>query len=940
MNASVQFSQFTPSRVATGCALIVGMIGLTGMAGWAFGIESLIRLHPELASMKFNTALCIFLLGAGLFGRGWPAWRIGCGLVTALVAFLTLGQHLTGFDFGIDQLFVRDTILKTMDTSAPGRISPMTALCFACCGMALALLRAKINRSQRTARIFALTAGGIAGIALLGYGIGASMLYSLPGLGTVALQAAMAIVLLALGLHFADREGSSLDRKQASPTQRYLWIGFGILTALLIADGIVSALSLQNISRNIYDLTAIDRERSVAAREMEINLLDYSLAVGDALTGIAGAREHSAEEAATVAKHLATYERLALTPKQQELAREFTVQWEAIQGLGQSLLASNRADPSAQARLATARLAVENLLDNVIQPDSVAEFDIQSTALVSDMDTTQRVTLMLLIASIVIALISSAYLSRGMLRTEQGLRESEERLKLATETAQVGIWEIDLKTNKRFWDDCMYDLYRARREDFPEPYDLWAARLHPEDKRATDAALRDAIANHKKYAREFRLKMPDGEIRFIKGQAQVIRDNAGKRLRIMGTNLDITDVKLAAQALAARDAALDASKLKSDFLATMSHEIRTPMNGVIGATDLLLHSALDESQRDLAQMASDSGNALLTLIDDILDFSKMEAGKLKIETIAFEPASVVTDAVRTLDLSAQSKQLKLSSFVDPAVPTTLLGDPGRLRQILLNLIGNAIKFTSSGEVSIRVVRKSAEGKIHRIRFEVRDTGIGLTRETADTLFTPFTQADGSSQRRFGGTGLGLAICKQLVTHMGGQIEFDLTVSQGALIWLEVPLEQAPAARGMMLVQHNAISTSSRGNALVVDDNQINQKIAEALLTNLGYTCHSVENGQLAVEAMQADCYDLVMMDCQMPVMDGYEATGRIRMLEKDTGRHVPIIAMTAHAMSGTRERCLESGMDDYLTKPFNILALRNILLRWFPEGGAKAAVNY
>ncbi len=941
MNSLPYLPKITPARMATGCALVVAMIGLTGMARRAIGADALMLMRLQMTSVDFNTAFCLFLLGAGLWGRAWPAWRLGCGLLTTFVAVLTLGEYVMGYDFGIDQFFVRDMVLNKTNAGAPGRIPLIAALCFVCCGMGLALLQLKNRRWRWAVEISALAAGGTATIVMLGYGLEVGTLYSLTGLGTIALEAAVAIILLSWGLHCADHEGMSVVYNRMAPTRWYLWIGFGVFTALLFATCLYFTANITSIGKGIDNLTRIDRERSVAAREMQIHVLNYTLAIGDVINGSARGRVSAANDAGKVAAHLETYKRLVRNSRQSVLATRFAAQWQELYAHGQALLAAGRATPDEHARLASMRLALKQFLDAELQSDAVAAFDTQSTTLVADTDATERLTLFFLIAGVVIALTSSFYVSRGMLRMEQGLRNSEERLKLATESANIGIWDHNLVTNELTWDDAMYALYDARREDFPRPYDAWSSRLHPEDKTAAEAAVQDAIAGSSKYSTAFRILLPDGKVRHIKSEGHIFRDRTGRPLQMIGTNLDITDVTNTAQALAARDAALEASKCKSTFLSTMSHEIRTTTNDLFGATQLLLYTDLNEQQRSFAKIASDSGNALLTLLNDIPDFSKLEAGNLEIQNIAFEPESVIEEAVGTLSFDAQAKQLGLNSSVDSTIPARLLGDPRRLRQILLNLIGNAIKSSPAGEVSVRVLHKAATGIWHRVRIEVQDTGIALTKETADKLFSPFTQADESNLPQSGGTGLGLAICKQLVTRMGGQIGFDLTVTQGALIWMELTLEQAPTARGVTpgRAQDNAIGPITDQMALVVDDNQINQKIAEALLTNLGYTCHSVENGQLALEAVQANRYNLIMMDCQMPVMDGYEATARIRLLEKTTGRHVLIIAMTAHAMTGARERFLESGMDDYLTKPFSILSLRNMLLRWFPEGVAKAAVN-
>ena len=666
-------------------------------------------------------------------------------------------------------------------------------------------------------------------------------------------------------------------------------------------------------------------------------------------------------------------------------------------------------------------------------------------------------------------------------RMHEDLRKNEERLNLALKSAEAGTWTLDVATNKLTWDEYMQHLFGVKSQLPSINYTALLNLIHPEDRKTVDNNLKECIKKGNEYDSEFRIILPNGIIKHISTRGKVYRNSTNHAIYMSGVCLDITRRKQAEEELIqaketaeklAKEAG-EANRAKSAFLAAMSHEIRTPLNGVIGMTELLLGMNLTAEQKDNVNTILISGESLLAVINDILDYSKIESEKMDLEKIDFDIHSVVNIAIETAAIQSHRKGITIGAYIEPNVPEWVTGDPAKITQILNNLISNAIKFTEKGEVNVKVRLRNHQNNTLELLFEIIDTGIGIKPEIRTHLFQPFSQGDISVSRKYGGTGLGLVISKRTVEMMDGKIDVESTPGRGSRFWFTIKLNvchtppetaskfkfqlihelknsrilcvennrfnsdnikrqiegwqfrcdiASNASEALSLLKNavknqdpyslaiidysipgmnaielvkivrdlneiantpiiilssigtefdnhelrqlninialtkpiraekfyksiiNALTHSSeptntinistqventkipqkKFNILLAEDNIINQQVALRILAKFGYKADVVTNGIQVLERIQSKPYDLILMDCQMPEMDGYTAAEKIRKKQIK----IPIIAMTAHALKGDREKCLNIGMTDYISKPIDLKLFKDLLDKW------------
>lgn len=509
---------------------------------------------------------------------------------------------------------------------------------------------------------------------------------------------------------------------------------------------------------------------------------------------------------------------------------------------------------------------------------------------------------------------------------ERAINESREIFKVVFEHSPAAITVTDKDERIMAWNPMAEKLLGMSRKDlFNKP----VHELYPDDewKRMRELNIRKTgmlsdIAT--------KVVCKDGKLLDVNASISVLKDNHGRIMGAIGILHDMSrQKKVEEQMLQARMSAEEANNAKSVFLAKMSHEVRTPMNAIIGMLDLTLDTRLTEEQQENLKVAKDAAANLLSLINDILDLSRAEAGKVVIEELEIQVADIVKNVCKALAVLARHKGIDVLWTIDPKIPRLLIGDPVRLRQVLLNIVSNAVKFTNKGHVKVGVVLESINGKDCMLRFEVVDQGIGIPAKNLATIFDVFTEAHNTTARRYGGTGLGLAICKKLVEMMRGSLSVDSIEGKGSTFTFSIIFGIKQGALGRPGV--DTAAEEEAGNALpeelkdlrilVVEDNAVNLRIAVKTLEKFGWKAKTAAHGQEALDCMNKETFDVILMDDQMPVLGGIETTAVIRREEKQTGMHLPIIAMTANAMAGDREKYLAAGMDGYVSKPID----RNLL---------------
>jgi PAS domain S-box-containing protein len=506
---------------------------------------------------------------------------------------------------------------------------------------------------------------------------------------------------------------------------------------------------------------------------------------------------------------------------------------------------------------------------------------------------------------------------------EQALKDSETRLKEAQKIAKIGSWEYYFETDKVYWSEEMYRIFEVNPRKFELKSDHLITLYHPDDQQLIRKGIEEAIEG-KVFNLDLRVSLPNNRIKYVNLNAYFHHDQYGNYEKFTGTVQDISDRKqVERELIEAKKLAEESGKVKEQFLANMSHEIRTPMNAIIGFANLLLKEkdSFTNDQGKYIDIIHHAGENLLVIINDILDYSKIESGKFNLENAGFVLTDVVGKVMSLFKPKAGEKGIDLSYQLEGDVPCQLMGDSVRLNQVLVNLISNSLKFTDKGHIKLTIKAKKQSTKKATLSFTIEDTGIGIPKNKLKTIFQSFTQATSDTTRKYGGTGLGLTIVKKIVDIQKGDISIDSELNKGTTITINLPFRKNSVRKkpGTTLPKTEIVKNYPEDvNVLMAEDNEMNKELARFVFEDIGWKLDIADNGAIALDKLRSGNYDIVLMDIQMPVMDGYTATKIIREDLDPRLSQIPIIAITAHALTSEIKKCMSAGMNDYISKPFKV----------------------